>query len=135
MGRVEILTGLERRRVWSDGEKLAILSELASGTETVVEVARRHDVLPQQIYAWRRRFRRIDEPTMPAAAPMFLPVTVVPSSDPAEAENRATIGKDKSFPRRSSTVEIRCKGGRVLKVDADLSTSLLQGLVRAVEGA
>ena len=56
MGRVEILTGVERRRVWSDEEKLRILDEIAASGLSVAAIARRHDILPQQIYTWRKRF-------------------------------------------------------------------------------
>ena len=51
MGRLEILTGHERRRVWSDAQKLDILSDVATSGQSVVDVARRHDIVPQQIYA------------------------------------------------------------------------------------
>ena len=53
MARVEILTGRERRRSWSDEEKLAILSEVAGGEGSVAEIARRHDILAPQIYTSR----------------------------------------------------------------------------------
>ena len=55
MGRVEILTGVERRRNWTDEEKLRILDEVATSGSGVTEVARRHDILPQQIYTWRKK--------------------------------------------------------------------------------
>jgi len=54
--RVEILSGVERRRVWSDEEKLRILDEIAASGLSVAAIARRHDILPQQIYTWRKRF-------------------------------------------------------------------------------
>ncbi|WP_156623711.1 transposase [Ensifer sp. Root423] len=57
MGRVEILTGVERRRVWTDEDKLQILDEVTSGSG-VAEIARRHDILPQQIYTWRKKLGR-----------------------------------------------------------------------------
>jgi len=57
MGRVEILTGRDRRRGWSDGQKLAFLQEVATSGLRISEVARRHDVITQQIYGWRRQFR------------------------------------------------------------------------------
>lgn len=79
MGRVEILTGGERRRFWSDDQKLAILEEVATSGLTVAEVARRHDVLPQQIYAWRRKFAQ--DPGKLLQEPCFLPVTLVASEE------------------------------------------------------
>jgi transposase len=57
MARVEIWTGRERRRSWSDEQKLQILREAASSL-SVSAVARKHDVVPQQIYIWRFRVQR-----------------------------------------------------------------------------
>lgn len=133
MGRVEILTGRERRRVWSDEQKLAILEEVAEGPLSVVAVARRHDVLAQQIYAWRRKFAREAETARPPEQVTFLPVTVVPSAEPEEPAVREA--KEKSLSRRPALVEIRCKGGRVLKVAAGLDPGLLRALIRSVETA
>ena len=56
MGRVEIMTGRERRRIWSDEQKFSILSEVAAGDASIVAIARRYDVVPQQIYSWRKQF-------------------------------------------------------------------------------
>ncbi|WP_410010576.1 transposase [Phyllobacterium zundukense] len=61
MGRMEILTGREHRRIWSDKQKLDILADVASSGQSIVEVARRHDIVPQQIYSWRKQMRQ--EPT------------------------------------------------------------------------
>lgn len=135
MARVEILTGLERRRSWSDDEKLAILSEVATGEGTGAEIARRHDILAPQIYAWRRKFRHAAGMGKPATGPVFLPVTAVPTAEAVDTKGREITGKDKASPFRSGRVEIRCKCGRVLKVDAGLDPSVLQALVRAVEAA
>jgi transposase len=55
MARMEIVTGRERRRRWSEADKLDILREAATRGLSAAEVARRHDVVPQQIYIWRRR--------------------------------------------------------------------------------
>ena len=50
--RGEIL-GAERRRRWSDEEKLAIVRSVGVGGATVTQSAQRHDVTRQQIYRWR----------------------------------------------------------------------------------
>ena len=50
--RGEIL-GLERRRRWSDEEKLAIVSLIGVGGATVTQVAQRHDLKRQQLYVPR----------------------------------------------------------------------------------
>lgn len=46
MARVEILTGVERRRVWTEEDKLRILEEVETSGSGVAEVARRHDISP-----------------------------------------------------------------------------------------
>ncbi|WP_172328000.1 transposase [Mangrovicoccus sp. HB161399] len=70
--RGEIL-GAERRRRWSDDEKLAIVSEVGVNGATLTKVAQRHDVTRLQIYGWRhvlkkKNLRRRDHGTL------FLPV-------------------------------------------------------------
>lgn len=135
MARVEILTGLERRRSWSDEEKLAILSEVATGEGTVAEIARRHDILAPQIYAWRRKLRQAAGMGKPATGPVFLPVTAVPTAEAVDTKGREITGKDKTSPCQSVRVEIRCKCGRLLKADTGLDPSVVQALVRAVEAA
>lgn len=50
MGSMAILTSDERRCDWSDDEKLSILQEAAEPDARIADVARRHDVKPQQIY-------------------------------------------------------------------------------------
>jgi transposase len=64
--RIEILTGPGRRRRWSAEEKARIVAEtLVLGTP-VSEVARRWQVCPQQVFAWRRA-ARCDVADMPCA--------------------------------------------------------------------
>lgn len=108
MGRMEILTGRERRRVWSDAQKLSILEEVADGDLPVSQVARRHDILPQQIYAWRRKFMQPAEAGTSSDMTTFLPVAVVP---PVQPEGSCGDGKKKFSTRQPPSVEIRCKGG------------------------
>ncbi len=78
MGRIEIFTGQERRRFWSEEQKLSILSEAFDGERTVADVARQHDLIPQQIYTWRRRFIAQGILEVSDEVPNFLPVTIAP---------------------------------------------------------
>ena len=81
MGRMEILTGVERRRDWSDDEKLSILQEAAEPGARIADVARRHDIKPQQIYTWRRKFAAAQaEPVV-----SFLPVALIATEASDEA--------------------------------------------------
>lgn len=55
MGQVAVFSGAERRRRWSDDQKLAIVSEAFSPGACVAEVARRRDVSTSLLYDWRRK--------------------------------------------------------------------------------
>jgi transposase len=54
MRRVEVLSGPERRRRWSEDQKRAIVAEAFAPGASVSAVARRLDVVSGQIYRWRR---------------------------------------------------------------------------------
>lgn len=58
MGQITVMTGPERRRRWSDEERLQILAEAFAPGASVSAVARRHDISTARIYTWRRRLRQ-----------------------------------------------------------------------------
>jgi transposase-like protein len=47
-----------RRRRWSEEDKGRIVAESFEKGLTASDVARRHDISPQQLFEWRRRARR-----------------------------------------------------------------------------
>lgn len=56
MPQIQVITGVERRRRWSDDEKRSIVAAAFSPGAVVTAVARRADVCPSQVYRWRREF-------------------------------------------------------------------------------
>ena len=52
--RIEVITGVARRRQWSTEAKLRIIEESFEPGETVSSVARRNGVAPNLLYRWRR---------------------------------------------------------------------------------
>ncbi|WP_457354868.1 IS66-like element accessory protein TnpA [Sphingomonas sp. UYP23] len=50
-----VFGGPERRRRWSEEERLQILAEAFAPGAFVAQVARRHDVSTALIYTWRRK--------------------------------------------------------------------------------
>jgi transposase len=81
--RVEVITGVDRRRDWTDEEKLAIVAESSEDGVVISEVARRHGLRPQQLFGWRNEFRRREAARLQrsgapgaAGAPAFAPVMI-----------------------------------------------------------
>jgi transposase len=137
MARIEIVTGRERRRRWSEEDKLQILQEVATSGLSVAEVARRHDVVPQQIYIWRRQLlaKVKADAGVHGAPPRFLPVAVIGGTEALDAPRGERIEDKPRGTARQARIEIRCKGGRVLKIEAGIDPAMLQVLIRSVEAA
>jgi transposase len=71
--RLEVFTGAGRRRSWTAEQKAQIVAESYAEGATVCEVARRHALTPQQLFAWRRNASR---KTRRGAMAAFAPVVV-----------------------------------------------------------
>jgi len=88
--RIEVITGVGRRRRWSDEEKARIVAEsFAPGTK-VLALCRRHGLSPNQLYAWRRKFRIDEVPVDGRPALGFTPL-VVGDSAPSVATKPGMI--------------------------------------------
>jgi len=125
MARVEIL-GRERRRTWSDRDKLRILAEAKEQGISLAAVARRHDLCAQQLYAWRRLFRQAAEAARVEKPVVFLPVEVSDAPGPPPSPKPR---------RRALSVEVTLVGGRRLRIDSDIDPEALRRLVQALERA
>ncbi len=80
--RVEVITGMGRRRRWSDEEKARIVTESFAPGAVVAEVARRHDARAQQVHGWRRDAREgrlvLPAEERPNESASFVPVVIAP---------------------------------------------------------
>src|ERR1700694_4952162 len=75
-GRVEIRTGVGRRRRWTAQEKGRIVAETLTAGVPVAEIARRHDMSSQHLFNWIRAAKegRLTLPAEESAA--FVPVVM-----------------------------------------------------------
>jgi transposase len=118
--RVEVLTGLGRRRKWSDDDKARIVAETLRPGTVVADVARRWQVSSQQVFTWRREVRRA------AVAPLgFVPIVAEPP--PAVPEAASPVGPTPS-------IEVKLAGA-VLRVAPGTDAELLTTVLRAVRAS
>ena len=83
-GRVEIRSGVGRRRRWSEVEKGRIVAESYAPDAVVSEVARRHEISPQHLFAWRKAARDGRLTLAADEGATFVPVMMVtPKARPA----------------------------------------------------
>jgi transposase len=78
--RLEVFTGAGRRRSWTAEQKAQIVAESHAEGATVCEVARRHALTPQQLFAWRRKAALADGHNACGGAIAFAPVVVTAAS-------------------------------------------------------
>ncbi|RZI61352.1 MAG: IS66 family insertion sequence hypothetical protein [Zymomonas sp.] len=123
---MEIL-GRERRRRWSNAERLEIVAAVGVNGETLARVARRYDVSRSQIYQWRHQFRKQGLLPVPAG-PIFLPVDIDAPMRDAEPQPEGRM-------IAPLIVELCLAQERRLRFDADIETAALTRLIRAVEAA
>ncbi len=130
-GRTVEILGRERRRRWSEAEKLEILAAVEARGETLARVARRYDVSRSQIYTWRHQFRKSGRLPAPVGS-AFLQVDIDapmlnagPASPPAREASAAS----------PSSVELGLTQGRCLRFDSGIESTVLIRLIRSVEAA
>lgn len=103
-----VISGVERRRVWTDEQKRALVAAACEPGASVAQIARRADLRPSQLYRWRRDLAE------PAAG--FAAVTVSPEP-PTPPELPAIV------------IEI---GGAVVRIAAATPPALVAAVVRSL---
>ena len=118
--RVEVITGVGRRRRWSDEDKARIVAESLDPATTSSAVARRYGLHASQLFTWRQQLQRRRALTAETSgAPGFVPVLLAEdSAPPAEAVGRMEIAL----------------GPAVVRVGADVDAAALRRVLEAVRG-
>jgi transposase len=116
MSQVTVISGVERRRPWSDEQKLAFIAAASAPGASVARVARAADLRPSQIYRWRRDLAR-DAAAGMSAEPGFAPLLIQAAGDNKHRSEGGII------------VEI---GGAVVRIAADVSPTLASAVVRSL---
>jgi transposase len=118
--RVEVITGVGRRRRWPSEVKARVVMESLEKGAIVSEVARRHGLRPQQLFGWRKQARN----HVPVAS--FAPVVV----DAAVA----TLPFRTTSPSGVASTEIEIiVGAALIRVRGTVDVKTLTAVLRAVK--
>jgi transposase len=132
--RVEVITGVERRRDWTDEEKLAIVAESCEDGVVISDVARRHGLRPQQLFTWRNEFRRREADRLQyGGAPAFTPVMIA-HDRPAGAAAEAPAVAAPVSSAGVAQIEI-VLGGAIVRLHGAADAKILAAVLRAVKAA
>ena len=116
--RLEVITGVGRRRRWSDEDKARIVAESLDPATTTSAVARRYGLHASQLFAWRQQLQR-SAATAVLGEQAFVPVLVA-EDGPARTEPGGRI-------------EIAL-GAAVVRVGADVDAAALRRVLEVVRG-
>ena len=118
------VTGVVRRRRWTDEEKGRIVAKAVTPGAVIAEVARRHDLTPQHLSNWIRAAKD-GQFALPADdVPAFVPVV---SEEPVQTSRAA-------FRERAASIEIAIGSVRVrVRNGADART--IEAVLRAARRA
>jgi transposase len=114
--RIEVITGVGRRRRWTDEEKARIVAESLDPATTSSAVARRYGLHASQLFTWRQRLAALAA----CEGPGFVPVVVAEGGAAAPAE-------------MAGRIEIAL-GPAVVRVGPDVDAAALRRVLEAVRG-
>ena len=131
MTTATILVGRERRRRWAASEKRRIVEESFAPGASVAEVARRHELHPNQLHGWRKEARSGSLSTAPYPQACFAPVEIVTAygvalPPPAEKPGAAVT---------SLLIEVVLRNGRVVRLPEHIGARHAARLVDALDGS
>ena len=117
--RLEVITGVGRRRRWTAEEKAWIVAESLEPATTASAVARRYGLHTSQLFTWRQQLHRRASSPAAIGGSAFVPVLLAEDGPaPAEAVGRIEI----------------VLGPAVVRVGADVDAAALRRVLEAVRG-
>ena len=117
-------------------EKLRIVEETRVRGASVATVARRHNINPNQVFAWRQLYRRgLLKPQTVKGDAKMLPVQVsTPTVLPTERARHTATSESPRTEHASRLIEIRLRNGHSIvvrgRVDAEALSRVIDLLVQ-----
>ncbi|WKL21626.1 transposase [Agrobacterium tumefaciens] len=143
VGRYEVVEPRRGNRRWPDDVKARIVAESFEPGARVVDVARRHGVIANQLSDWRRQARDGNLALPFAAAttrsehdgaePAFVPLAI--AAEPPESGNRLSLPKMVFDGPMEQGLTLQIGSDVVMRVPDDVPVERVAALVRAVRGA
>ena len=108
MSQITVISGIERRRRWTEQQKQELVAAVSAPGANVAEIARRADIRANQIYKWRRQ--------MDGAAQGFAEVRMQPDRAPV-VESMIVV----EFERA------------IVRIPSDASPELVSAVLRSIK--
>lgn len=140
VGRCDVVEPRRGNRRWPDHVKARIVAESFQPGARVVDVARRHDLVPHQLSDWRRQARegllRLPAQILPepgisdAPEPAFVPLSILP-----EPMDQPVLSTAEAAQGGSGVMIIEVGPDLRLRIPGGVAVERAAALVRALRGA
>jgi transposase len=130
MTTATVLVGRERRRRWTTAQKRRIVEESFAAGVSVSEVARRHEVHPNQLHGWRKDARLGSRPIVASPQGRFAPVEIAGVDQP-------TLPAPAIVPEPAArlVIEVVLRNGRVVRFPERIGARRAARLADALDGS
>ena len=120
--------GAGRRRFWTTEEKLRIVEQTLSSTQSVAMVARQHGVNANQVFYWRKLYRAGQLGSNGAEQQVRLLPVSVSDEQPAETEPEA------ASPSPGVTINIEFPGRTLVSLEGAVDADIVRAVVESLRG-
>jgi transposase len=125
--RAEVITSVERRRLWSRAEKERLVAASLEPGANVSEVARSAGLHVSQLFKWRKELCKRSD-TIVAG---LVPVEIV-ASPLKQVEGPASIATAERRRKKGGIIEIELGSGHRVRVDCDVDGEALRRVLDAL---
>jgi transposase len=129
-----VITGTGRRRQFSADDKARIVEETLARDAVVPEVARRHGLMPQQLFTWRRLARQPNASDPVPEPPMSVPAVIGTSRPLSEPRRRRSRRARKTAKLVESPGMIEMEiGGVAVRIGRGADAKTVAAVIRALK--
>ena len=118
-----------RRRYWTVEEKLRIVEQTLSSTQSVAMVARQHGVNANQVFHWRKLYRAGQLRNEGGEQPVRLLPVSVSDEPPAETELEEAMS-----PAPGVTINIEFPGQTLVSLEGAIDADIVRAVVESLRG-
>lgn len=136
--RLEVITGVGRRRKWPDDFKARVVAESLEPGVVISEVARRHGLRPQQLFTWRNQMRsartsaNTSVPSTQVEAAPFAAVVAKPAVSAPISHKPSQPSRDQHLRPDGDLIEI-VLASAVIRVHGSVDTKTLTAVLRSLK--
>jgi transposase len=123
--RLEVISGIGRRRSFSDEFKARVVEETLGRGVVVSQIARRHGLTPQQVFSWRRQAREA------SSGAMFVPA-VVGAAAPSGARPAGKPDRKRRGDNAGAMIEVEING-MVIRVGRGADAETIATVIAALK--